>query len=322
VLSVPASWRKAAVADIPGLHAEHAVAAAQSGGGYVVAEHLPGRADPTLLPRRLRAALQERLSRPATVALAGTQGYRYDGLRVRGVQGRLRAYAALTSGGVATVLCAGAGASECDEIARTLSLTSAEGRPIRVSEDYSALLEKTVGTLNAGVASVDTSLADAGTPAAQAAAMRGAARLYGGAVASLGRASSGLNPIDLELNARLVAALERLASGYGRVARAAGRGDAAALRRARSRVGRSRSRLAAAAATLRRLGYTAELPKAPATPSSIASSARPVPLSPSSGQPTPVQPSTPPRIAPPPAVKPPPPPRAPRQPEKESGSIG
>jgi len=317
VLSVPTSWRKRAAPDIPGLHAREAVAAAGPGGAYVVAEHL-GRADPTLLPPTLLAELRGSPGQPEKATVAGTRAYRYDRLRARGVRGRLRVYAALTSDGVAMVVCGGAAsarpalASACDESAQTLSLTSAETRPVGLGKDYSAFLEKPIGTLNSEVIAVNTSLADAGTPMARARAMRRAARLYRSAAAALAKAGGDINPVDRELNARLRAVFKRLASDYTRVRGAAARDDAAALRRARRAVNRTRPRLAAVAAALRRLGYTAELPGAtPATPRSpIASKARPV--EPSSEPPTQVQPRETPKAAPSrpapkaPSTKPPP----------------
>jgi serine/threonine protein kinase len=325
-LNVPTSWREAAVPAIPGLHAGEAIGATGPGGAYVVAEHLAGRADPTLLPRRLRTALVGTLPKPATVKLAGTDAYRYDRLRARGVDGRLRVYAVLTSGGVATIAC-GSSAAQCDDIAGTLALASAEARPVGLSDDYAALLAETIGTLDRGVTGVDTSVADAGTPRARAAALRRATGLYRTAAASLGRAGDGLNPLDLELNARLAAGFERFASDFARVARAAGRNEAAGLRRAAGRVARTRSNVAAVTNALRRLGYTGPRPATPRTPRSSLATNRPTqppPVAPSSEAPTPVRPQAPPRSAAPPP--PPPPareqPARPRQPEEESGSIG
>ena len=207
-LSVPSSWRKRAAPAIPGLPAGEAIAAAEPGGAFVVAEHLAGRAHPTLLPPKLLAAVRGSSRQPEEVTVAGTQGYRYDRLRARGVDGRLRVYTALTSGGVATVVCGGdttpAVASACDDIARSLSVTSAEATPVGLGKDYSALLAKTIGTLNSAVNEVNASVADAGTPRARAAAMRDAGRLYRRAAAALGKASD-LNPLDLSVNPRLVA---------------------------------------------------------------------------------------------------------------------
>jgi serine/threonine protein kinase len=321
-LNVPTSWRKRAAADLPGSYARDAVAAAGPGGAYVVAEHRAGRADPTLLPPKLRSASHGQ--EPAKVTLAETQAYRYDGLHARGVEGRLRVYAVLTSEGVATVVCgssapAGPSASACDGIAQTLRLTSAEARPARLSDDYSALLAKTVGTLNTGVDEVNTSVADAGTAAANAAAMRRAARLYRDASAVLGKAGGDLNPVEVGVNARLATVFKRFASTLARVGRAAARSDAAALRSARGRVGTTRSRLAAITGELRRLGYSAAPPATPRTPSRLAPKARVAPLAPSSEPPTPVQPA--PKSSPAPAPKPKPPP-APRTPEEETGTIG
>jgi hypothetical protein len=327
-LNVPTSWRKRAAPDIPGLHARNAVAAAAPGGAsVVVAEHLPGRADPTLLPQRLRAALRRGPGTPETFAAAGTQGYRYDALRARGVQGPLRVYALLTSAGVATVVCgssATAGsavAAECDKIARTLSLTSAEARPVGLSEDYSGLLAKTVATLNSGVHTVNTSLADAGTPTARARAMRRASGLYRTAAASLGEAGTGLNPLDLGVNPKLVAAFRQFASAYARVARATRSNTLPALRRARGAVTRTRPKLAPATAALRRLGYTAALPATPNTPQAPVVSA--APLGPSSESPKQVRPPAPGATPPPPqATKPPPPPAPPRRPQQQEETTG
>jgi serine/threonine protein kinase len=331
-LSVPTSWRKRAASDVPGAYAADAVAATGSGGAYVVAEHRPGRADPTLLSPRLRSALRGTPGKPETVSLAGTQAYRYDGLRARGVKGRLRVYAVLTSEGVATVVCgssapAGPAASQCDGIAESLRLTSAEARAVGLSEGYAALLEKTVETLNTGVNEVNTSVDSAIAAPARAAALRRATGLYRRAVAALAKPGADLNPLDLGLNARVVAAFKGFAVVYPRVARAALRNDATELHRARLAVRTRRARLADTIAALRRVGYTAPLPRSPDAPRSplarVTSPPRGKPLPPASQPPTqqrPVVPRTtrPPAAKPPRATKPPPPPVQ----EEEGGTAG
>jgi hypothetical protein len=317
-LNVPTSWRERAVPAIPGLPTRDAITAGGPGGAYVVAEHLAGRADPTLLPAKLRTALVGPKPKPETVDVAGTRAYRYDGLRARGVDGRASVYAVLTSDGVATIVCGSTVSAQCDGIADTLTLASANALPVGLGDHYSALLAKTVETFNRGVAGVNLSVADAGTPKARATALRRATALYRTTAASLGKAGDGLNPLDLGQNARLVAGFKRLASDYARLARAATRNDAAALRRAGRRAAQTGSKVAAVIAALRRLGYTGALPTTPDAPRSpLATSA---PLAPSSEAPKPV-PQAPPNTTPPPpaakkppvkkppAKKPPPPPR-------------
>ncbi len=272
-LNVPASWRERAVPDIPGLPARDAITAGGPGGAFVVAEHLAGRADPTLLPAKLRTALVGAKPKPEKVEVAGTRALRYDGLRASGVDGRLRVYGVLTSDGVATIVCGipatgTAAASQCDGIASTLTLVSAKALPVGLSDSYSTLLAKTFDPFNRGVAGVNLSVADAGTPNARATALRRAAGLYRTAAASLGKGGDGLNPLDLGQNARLVAGFKRFGSDYARLARAATRNDAAALRGARRRVAQTRSKVAGVTAALRRLGYTGALPKTPDTPGS------------------------------------------------------
>jgi serine/threonine protein kinase len=319
-LSVPTSWREQASPGVPGLRGRGIVSAAGPDRTYVVAEHRPGRADPTLLPAGLRAALRGPRPKPETVTVAGTQAYRYGPLHARGVKGGLEVYAVLTSEGVATVACgssaaAGPAASACEGIAQTLRLTSAEARTVGLSTDYAAILAKTVVTLNSGVTAVNTSVAGAATAAAQAAAMRPATRLYRSAAASLGKTRADLNPVDRGLNARLAAAFRRFASAYAHGARAAARSDAAALRRARQAVTHTRATLVAVTSALRRLGYTAALPATPVVPRSPVHSNTPPPppASSSSKPPVPAQPSSPRPDTPPPATKPPPPPAGPVQ---------
>jgi len=325
-LNVPTAWHEQAVPDIPGLPARDAVAAGGPGGAFVVAEHVAGRADPTLLPAKLRTALVGGAPKPEAVEVAGTNALRYDGLRARGVDGRLRVYAVLTSDGVATIACGSpATASECDDIADTLTLASAKAVPAGLSDGYSALLTKTIETFNRGVAGVNTSVADAGTPKARAAALRGATGLYRTAVASLGKAADGSNPLDLGQNARLVAGFKRLASDYARLARAAARNDAAALRGARRGIAQTRSKVAAVTAGLRRLGYAGALPTTPDTPRSAFPSTPSAPLAPSSGAPQPVPQTAPKTTAPPPPAAKQPPAEKPHRsqpPQQEKGDIG
>jgi hypothetical protein len=330
-LSVPTSWRKRAASDVPGTNSPDALAATGPGGAYVVAEHTPGRADPTLLPPRLRSALRGAPGQPESVTLAETRAYRYDGLRARGVEGRLRVYAVLTSEGVATVVCgssaaAGPAVSGCDAIAETLRVTSAKARPVGLGEDYSARLEKTVQTLNTGVNAVDTSVGGAATAPERAAALRRAAGLYRRAVAALAKPGADLNPLDLGLNARLAATFKRFAVVYMRVARAAMRNDATELHRARQAVTTRRARLAGTVAALRGVGYTGPPPQTPDAPRSplapTPSPPRGNPAAPSAQQPAQRQPL--PGGAAPPAGKRPgrTKPQPPAAQQEEGGSAG
>jgi hypothetical protein len=320
-LTVPKSWSERPVPDIPGLHPRKAIAAEPGSAGYVAAELVTGRTDPTLLPPKLRSALKERQPKAETITVDGLRAYRYTALRPRGLEESLRVYVLLTTGGVATVACntsPAASADDCDGIAGTLKLKSAKALPIGPTEAYGATLKKTFATVETGIAAAALKLIDAsGAPAAEASVWRRARRLYQGAIAELrgGR----LNPLDAGLNAKVTSAFKALASAYGQLARAARRKDAAAEDRAQRALNRADARIDAANAALERVGYAPAVPETPETIKLQARAPAPAPkpapkLAPTptpTPKSTPTPKPTPPPPPPPPVVPPPPPPPPP-----------
>jgi hypothetical protein len=317
-LRVPTSWSRRAVTTIPGLNRRTAVTAAGAGDTFVAAELVPGNADPTLLPRRLLAAQKGR-PKPETITIAGQRAYRYDALRGRGSATNLRVYTVLTTGGVATIACgASAAARDCDQIAGTLKLTSAQALAAGPSTSYAATLKKTFTTLDARTKAAKTSLDKAGTVPAQAVALRQLASAYETA-GTLGSGSN-LNVLDSGLNARLASLFKSVASAYGRLELAVQGNDTAGRARAQQALKRLQARRGKASAALASTGYTERPPRIPVT---TVSPRRPAPV--------PQQQVTPPPVAPPPngpssgpprKVTPPPPPPPPPPPSSgESGGI-
>jgi len=305
-LAVPTSWSKRSVPAITGLDPQQAVAAGpKSGGAYVAAELVSGRADPTLLPPKLLAVLKGRRPKAVAITLTGVGAYRYDRLRPRGSARLLRAYGALTTGGVATVVCtipADAGATivrDCDQIAQKLKLKSARGLPVGPSARYRAILNKTFASLDAAIEAARLRRANSPrTVTAQAAAQREFARAFKAAVASLEGAN--LNALDAGLNAKLSSAYEKAASAWRQFERALRRNDRAARTRARRALNRAKAAIDDAVATIRSVGYTAERRKMPRS-----TIPPPPPVAP-----PPDAPARPPMAPPPPPAAPVPPPPA------------
>jgi hypothetical protein len=317
-LTLPASWSRRAAPAIPGLHPRKAAGAAHARDAYLAAELVRGKADPSLLPPKLLAAQRGRRPKPETITLAGQPAYRYDQLGRRGARGSLRVYALLTTQGVATVACAtsvSAVLRDCDRIAGTLKLRSAQALPAGPSKDYAATLKTTFAALDTRIKAAKASLGKAGTVTAQAAALRQLAAGYTSAVASLrgGR----LNAVDAGLNPKLVSLLHAIASAYGRLERAVRSNDAAALAQSQQALERLHAKVDAAGAALARAGYTDKPPRIAVTtvppPQGPAAAPQPPPVSGSSVQPPPASrpPATPPPAASPAPHKPPPPPPPP-----------
>jgi len=324
-LTLPASWKKRAVPDLPGLHPGDAVAATPGRGSYVAAELVGGNADPSLLAPKLLTAV-ERPPKPERTTLAGTAAYRYDNLAPHGLRERLRVYALLTNAGVATVACAtGPGAAAtaaaaCDAIARTLKLTSAKALPIEPTAGYAATLKKAFASLDAHVRAANRRLGSARSLTSQAAALGQIGDAYAAATASLRRARDveASNPVDARLNAALQTAFGQTATAYRQYERALPPGGAARSRAAQAAL-RMRAKAHAAVGSIRKAGYSAaarviprvKIPSLPATPARV---------SPPSPSPTP--PPAPERTQPPPAVAPqpsPPPPPSGDAPETGGG---
>jgi serine/threonine protein kinase len=309
-LSVPASWTQRSVPAIAGLHRRDAVTAARGSGAFVTAELARGRADPTLLPSKLLAAQKGR-PKPQTITLTGRRAYRYDELRGSGRP--LRVYALLTTEGVATVAC-GAAARDCDDIARTLKLTSARALPAGPSTSYAATLNKAFRRLDGRTKTAKSNLGAARPGAAQAAALQPLASAY----ETAGRlGGGGLNVVDARLNAELTSLFTYVAASYGALERSLRSGDTAAQARAQRTLKRLRARTAAAGVGLARAGYT-DRPPRPLVPT-LSPPRRAAVAPPPQAAPPPVapQPNSPSSPARPQRSTPPPPP-----PPSDGGSVG
>jgi hypothetical protein len=296
-LAVPTSWSRRAVPTIPGLRRRAAVTAARGSDRFIAAELVHGQADPTLLPARLLGAQRGR-PRPTTITLSGQRAYRYDELRGSGQP--LRVYAVLTTEGVATIACGtsapATAARECDQIAGTLKLKSAEALPAGPSTGYGATLKKAFAMLDGRVTAAKAGLAKAGTAAAQSAALL---RLANGYDTAIPPGDPSLNVVDARLNAKLASLFKDVAAAYGRLASAVQRGDAAAQARTQRALKRLRARTDAAGAALARAGYTDKPPRllvpalsAPRRPAAATPppSAQPPVNPPSNGAPSPGKP--------------------------------
>ncbi len=338
-LTLPAGWKSRELPEIPGLNSEDAAAAAPATGDpFVAAELVAGDADPSLLPAKLLAAVDGRPD-PETIELNGLAAYRYDDLKPRGATAGLRVYTVLTTTGVATIACgasasaAAGAAAQCDDIAKTLKLTSAKGLPLTPTEDYAAILKKTFATLDRSVKSLNARIVKARTVKGQAAAVRRIVQAYDTAAKSLRAAGGegrtavdtvgGLTPVDTKLNTNLMTALERLAAAYRKVVRAVTSGSDRLRGRARSAVKREQAKLGAATAALGRFGYSA----APRTTARSQINPPPPPPPAAFDPPPPPAGSTPPPAAstPPPAIAPPPgppPPALPPPPPSGGGGGG
>jgi hypothetical protein len=258
-LTAPTSWSRHAVPTVPGLHRRNAVTGARGSDRFIAAELVHGQADPTLLPAKLLGAQRGR-PKPTTITLTGQRAYRYDELRGSGRP--LRVYAVLTTEGVATIACgapaSAAAARDCDQIAGTLKLKSAQALPAGPSTSYGATLKKAFAMVAGHITSAKTGLAKAGTVAAQAAELQRLANAYDTAIAPPGPR---LNVVDSKLNAKLASLFKDVAATYGRLGSAVQRSDAAAQARTQQALKRLRARMDAAGAALARAGYTDKPPR-------------------------------------------------------------
>ncbi|MBW3609503.1 MAG: hypothetical protein KY463_14400 [Actinobacteria bacterium] len=320
-LTLPARWRQRGVPDVPGFQTRGAVAGAPGDGVFVVAELVRGRADVTLLPRELRAALAGRTPKPTTVQLAGREAYRYDALALRGLRERLTVHAALTTDGVALVACAIApGATEqgCAAIADSLRLKSATRLAIEPSEDYSATLDKTFAVLTRQLRTLNADLRAARTPRGRAAVARRLAGAYRDARRALSRAR--VNPLDDGLNAKVAVFLSDASSGFALLSKAYRDNDARTIARAAKAVKRAHAKLPAANKALERAGHPELDVPTPSTPPKP--KPKPGGTRPSTPPPAPAPPPPPPPPQTPAAPPPPPPPPAPPDPGTGGGGGG
>jgi serine/threonine protein kinase len=312
-LTVPTAWSRRAVPTIPGLHRRKAVTAARGTDGFIAAELVHGQADPTLLPSKLLGAQRGR-PKPETITLNGQRAYRYDGLR--GSTQPLRVYAVLTTEGVATIACGkSALARDCDQIAGTLKLRSAQALPAGPNKSYGATLKKAFAILDGRAKAAKAGLAKAGTVAAQAAELQ---RLTGAYDTAITPGDPRLNVVDSRLNAKLASLFKDVAAAYDRLGSAVQRSDTAAQARTQRALKRLRAKMDAAGAALARAGYPDKPPRLLVP--TISPPRQPAAATP----PPPAQPHvTPPPNAAPPQSKPQPVPRQqPRRRPHPDPSVG
>lgn len=154
-LAVPATWRAAPDARVPGLRLAGRVAAASpaSAGETLTA----GRAqapNATLLPGELLARLRRPLRPPDRVEAGGLQALRYDRLRVRGVDRAVTVYAVPAGSGVATVACTVANGAPpsalaaCGRAVTTLRVLGGRPFPLAPRAAYARRLKQAMRSLN------------------------------------------------------------------------------------------------------------------------------------------------------------------------------
>ena len=261
-LKVPEGWtRMASAPEVPGLTLAGPVAYAppDAADGEAVVFGSAGKdADnSTLLPNGvIQAAGEVPEGREAVeIGPAGLQAYRYEDVRLSGLNAPVTFYAVPTTEGVATVACLGGGTS-CEGIANTTELVSGEPFPVGPSADYADAAGGAMADLTKAVNRSQRALDRARLPAAQAAA----ARDLRGAYRKASRALRGLelSPADRGANARLVAALGATAAAYDRAAKAAGNDSKAGFRKAGRSVEAAQEEVAGALEGLRAAGYEIE----------------------------------------------------------------
>jgi hypothetical protein len=264
-LMVPEGWSQLPTApNVPGLTLDDPVAFAAEGsinGEAVVFGTVPEEADnPALLPNGLlQAAGGEPEGRQAVrIGAADLQAYRYENVRLEGLDRGLTLFSVPTSAGVATVAClAGpAGLPNCEAIADTLALTAGEPFDVGPSPTYAEAAGGAMAALSEAAESGNRALRRADTPAAQARAAGDLRRAYQQAAQALRGLE--LSPADRGVNARLVAALGGVADAYGRAASAARSNSKAGFRRAGRSVDQAQQEVAGALEGLGAAGYEIE----------------------------------------------------------------
>jgi hypothetical protein len=262
-LSFPTGWQRLASAPtIPGLTFSQSLALAPIKGvaSGATAQLLAGEVDasgPSLLPAAFTAALNGAPPRPEPVRVGTLEAYRYSGLSVRGLTGRLVLYVVPTTSGVVTVACLGSTATvpvQCAQIAATLKLNGATAFALGPSPRYAAALGRTFGALHSALAAGTADLRAASSAAAQAAAAQRIAAAYRSAASALTQLS--VSPAVRSIDASIAGSLATLGRDYAALAAAAGAGDEGAYERAQRRIGSDGPHAASALAALRQAGYT------------------------------------------------------------------
>ncbi len=255
-LSYPSSWRRIPVpAALPGLALSQALALGTRSGG--AAETVRAGLVSTSSPGLLAPSLAAGAHRPRTaVKLGAAQAYRYTDVTVPGLVPMLTIFAVPTTAGVVTIACPQLGqiGSECEQIAGTLRLNSAQLFPITPSRAYADGVSRALRTLQREVAAGDGDLAHARTAAAQAGAADRLAGAYSAAGTAVGQAAA--SPAIRSMNERLARALAAAASGYADLARAARAEDGSGYARAVSSVRAAVAGVSAALVSLGGAGYS------------------------------------------------------------------
>lgn len=228
--------------------------------GVPARRRVPGRADApnaTLLPAELLARLRRRPGKPDRVALGALQAFRYDGLRVRGMDGVLAVYAVPASSGVATVACSGATAApaDCARAAATLRVLGGRVFPLAPRTPYARRVKTAMGELNR----VRERSRDRIRFAPDATIQAEAAEDLAGGYKAARRSLSGLrvSPQEAAAHAAVLAALARARAAHLRLAAAARAQDTAGWAAATGDVGRAEGAVASSLDGLRPLGYRA-----------------------------------------------------------------
>jgi hypothetical protein len=262
-LKVPPDWSRLPTApEIPGIGIEDPVAyGVEAGGETVVFGSVPKAADnSTLLSTELIDAAGDvpEGREPVAIGPSGLEAYRYENVRLEGLDRPLTLYAAPTTEGVATLAClAGSeGTPSCEAIADTVELTGGEPFPVGPSADYAETLSGASASLAKAVDKPLAALDRAKTPSAQADASRDLRAAYRKASQTLRRQE--LSPADRTANGNLVRALDATAAAYGKAAKAADNNSKAGYRRAGNDLNTATRQRNAAIKGLRAAGYEIE----------------------------------------------------------------
>jgi len=270
-LNVPSDWSRLPTApEIPGIGIADPVAyAAEPGGETVVFGSVPEAADnSTLLSEDLIAAAGTNLipapgeapqGREAVViGPSDLEAYRYENVRLEGLDRPVTLYAVPTTEGVATLACLAGpdGAPSCAAIADTVELSGGEPFAVGPNADYAETLSRVSDNLAKAVDKPLAALGRARTPSAQADASRDLRAAYRKAAQTL--RGQELSPADRKANASFVGALQATAEAYGAAATAADNNNKAAYRRADRALDRATRQGSAAIEGLQAAGYEIE----------------------------------------------------------------
>jgi hypothetical protein len=304
-IRAPAGWtRSSRPATVPGLELREA-AAAQSGDGAGAGSVLVGLASasantPALLPAELLKPLGvDRREIPdhreVKLGPGAVNAYRYESLRLPGLDRPVTLYAAPTAAGVATVACVAPSRPDpdfetaCDRSAYSLAIDGVRTFPLGADPDYATALNRTFTALSRRL-DVGRARLRAGTVRRRAAAAGSIADAY--RVAARRLAGVDVSPADREAHDALLTATRAAYAGFVDVGKAAQAGNRSAYERAARRAERAERQISRALDDLRRQGYQATLtaryaPRAvPALPRPKPK-ARPTPTPEPTPQPTP-----------------------------------